>query len=83
MNEAGRMTAMNTQIARAYLTASDPEITKRTGGFVIEEIIRVKMKGSAVSTVGRWQNVAKDKALESLLCRCCRWPCLKPVPSTF
>jgi len=66
MNEAGRMTAMSTQIARAYLTASDPEITKRTWRFVVEEIIKLKIKGAAGSTVGRWQNASKDKALESL-----------------
>jgi integrase len=66
MNEAGRMTAMNTQIARAYLTASDPEITKRTWWFVHQEIKKLKAKGAAVTTQKRWDTVEKDEALEPL-----------------
>ncbi len=67
MNEALRMTQMNTQIARAYLSASDPEITKRTWQFVVDEIIKVKKKGAAASTVQRWGNAAKDEALKPFL----------------
>ena len=57
MNEAGRMPAMNMQIARAYMTASDPEVSKRTWRFVIAEIMKTKMKGSAGSTQERLLSV--------------------------
>src|SRR5690349_20752273 len=38
-NEAGRQTAINLQIARAYLAASDPEIATRKWQLVMEESI--------------------------------------------
>ena len=63
LNEAGRMTQLNMQIARAYLNASDPEITKRTWSHVFDAIIKLQTG----PTQYRWQVAAKDEALAFLL----------------
>jgi len=63
MNEAARLTQLNMQIARAYLNASDPQITRRTWQYVVDEIIKLKTG----PTQHRWQTVAKDAALAALL----------------
>jgi len=41
-NEAEQQPAVNLQIARAYLAASDPAVTTRTWQQVMEEIIKLK-----------------------------------------
>lgn len=41
-NEAFRQPVLNLQIARAYLTAADPEVSKRTWQVVIDEMGRTK-----------------------------------------
>ena len=41
-NEAEQQPAVNLQIARAYLAASDPQIATRTWQFVMEEMVKLK-----------------------------------------
>jgi integrase len=55
-NEAQQQPLINRQIARAYLAAGDPEITKRTWQAVMEEIIKTKHD----ETQQRWVRAAKD-----------------------
>ena len=62
-NEAARQPALNLQIARTYLAASDPLMPKRTWQHVLDEIIKTKTG----PTQYRWTNVAKDKAMIPLL----------------
>src|SRR5260221_4233817 len=62
-NEAARQPALNLQIARTYLAASDPLMPKRTWQHVLDEIIKTKTG----ETQYRWTNVAKDKAMIPLL----------------
>jgi integrase len=61
-NEAHQQPAINLQIARAYLMASDPLIVKRSWQHVMEEIFKTKQG----STLDRWQRAAKDKAFDSI-----------------
>ena len=62
-NEAARQPALNLQIARSYLAASDPLMAKRTWQGVLDEIIKTKTG----ETKYRWSTVAKDRALASVL----------------
>lgn len=57
-NEAEQQPAVNLQIARAYLAASDPQISTRTWQFVMEEMVKLKNG----ETQHRWQTAIKDKA---------------------
>ena len=59
-NEAHEQPAINLQIARAYLMASDPMVVKRTWQDAMEEIVRTKQG----PTQYRWQTAVKDKALD-------------------
>lgn len=59
-NEAEQQPAVNLQIARAYLTASDPAISTRTWQVPLDEIIKLK-RGP---TQARWLVAAKDKAFD-------------------
>jgi hypothetical protein len=61
-NEAERQPAINLQIARAYLAASDPQIATRTWQFVMDEAAKLK-KGP---TLIRWQTAMRDKAFDSI-----------------
>lgn len=61
-NEAHQQPAINLQIARAYLMASDPLIVKRTWQHVMDELVKTKHG----STQERWQRAIKDKALDSI-----------------
>lgn len=61
-SEAVKQPAVNLQIARAYLAASDPQIATRNWQFVMEEMVKLK-KGE---TRHRWQTAIKDKALDSI-----------------
>lgn len=47
-NEAVMQPAMNLQIARAYLVASDPAVSKRTWQFVMNEIVKTKQGPTAI-----------------------------------
>jgi integrase len=60
MNEAGKQPAMNLSLARVYLKHSDPMVSQRTWQHVLDEIIKLKTG----PTQYRWQNAAKDKALD-------------------
>jgi integrase len=60
LNEAGKQPAMNLSLARVYLKHSDPMVSKRTWQHVLDEIIKLKTG----PTQYRWQNAAKDKALD-------------------
>ena len=61
-NEAERQPAINLQIARAYLAASDAQIATRTWQFVMDETAKLK-KGP---TLVRWTTAMKDKAFDSI-----------------
>jgi len=61
-NEAHQQPAINLQIARAYLMASDPLIVKRTWQHVMDEVVKTKHG----STQERWQRAIKDKTLDSI-----------------
>jgi integrase len=60
LNEAGKQPAMNLSLARVYLKHSDPMVSQRTWQHVLDEIIKLKTG----PTQYRWQNAAKDKALD-------------------
>ena len=61
-NEAQQQPIINRQIARAYLAAGDPVISKRTWLEVIQEIIKTK-KGE---THERWIRASKDHAFDTI-----------------
>ena len=61
-NESMRQPVLNRQIARAYLTASDPQIAKRTWQNVMDEIPKLE-RGS---TRERWNTAIKSKAFDSI-----------------
>src|SRR5574341_698808 len=56
-NQARRQPMINLQIAKAYLAASDTEITKRTWQQAFEAIIQLKHG----PTKQRWERAAKEK----------------------
>jgi integrase len=56
--EAQQQPRLNLQIARAYLMASDPDISGRTWQHVMNEIVKTKTG----STQLRWSRAIKDKA---------------------
>jgi integrase len=53
---------VNLQIARAYLTASDPAISTRTWQVPMDEMVKLK-RGA---TQARWRVAVKDKAFDSI-----------------
>ena len=61
-NEAERQPAINLQIARAYLTASDPQVATRNWQFVMDEAAKLK-EGP---TRERWARAMRDGAFDSL-----------------
>jgi len=61
-NEAEEQPAVNLQIARAYLAATDPQIGTRTWRYVMEEMVKLK-RGE---TERRWLVAVKDKALDTV-----------------
>jgi len=63
MNEAMHTRAFNLQLARVYLSASEPKMASRTWADVFDAIIQLK-EGS---TRRRWENARKDVALRTLL----------------
>jgi hypothetical protein len=64
-NEAYQQPVLNLQIARTHLTASDPEIAKRTWQTVMNEIVLTKKNATRV----RWDRAIKDKAFDLLRAR--------------
>jgi integrase len=64
-NEALLQPTVNLQIARAYLTASDPTLRTRTWGDALGVLIDSKHG----STRERWVRASKDKALDHLRSR--------------
>ncbi|MGA9778217.1 MAG: hypothetical protein WBS33_08090, partial [Verrucomicrobiia bacterium] len=60
--EAEQQPAVNLQIARAYLAASDPQIATRNWQFVMDELVKLKKD----QTQDRWQTAIKDKAFDSI-----------------
>jgi integrase len=61
-NEAEQQPAVNLQIARAYLAATDPHIGTRTWRYVMDEMVKLK-RGE---TERRWLVAVKDKALDTV-----------------
>jgi hypothetical protein len=61
-NEACQQPILNLQIARTYLTASDPEIGKRTWQTVMNEIVLTKKNATGI----RWDRAIRDKAFDLL-----------------
>jgi integrase len=61
-NEAEQQPAVNLQIARAYLAASDPLIATRSWQNVMDEIPKLKHG----NTRSRWLTAIKDEALDSI-----------------
>jgi integrase len=59
-NEAEQQPAINLQIARAYLAASDPKIATRDWQWVMDEAERVKQR----PTKERWERAMKDEAFD-------------------
>ena len=59
-NEAEHQPAVNLQIARAYLVASDPSIATRTWQFVMDEMAKLKEGPTLV----RWDRATRDKAFD-------------------
>ena len=60
--EADKQPAINLQIARAYLAATDPQIVTRTWQNVMDEMVRLKTG----ETQRRWQVAVKDKAFAGI-----------------
>jgi len=60
--EAEKQPAINLQIARAYLVASDPKIATRNWQLVMDELVKLKKD----QTQDRWQTAIKDKAFDSI-----------------
>jgi integrase len=61
-NEAYCQPAINVQIARAYLTASDPMLVTRTWQDVMESLIKQKKGTNHL----RWKRAINDKSFESI-----------------
>jgi len=62
-NEAQDQPGFALQMARTYLAAADPTLTKRTWRFAIEELINTKHGENAL----RWQRATKDRAYKKVL----------------
>ena len=62
-NEAQRQPLINLQIARAYLSASDPDSAKRTWAMVMEEMIKTK-RDARTATRRRYAVAIQDKQLD-------------------
>src|SRR6476646_1376959 len=61
-NESFRQPHLNLQLARTYLTASDPMVIARTWQDVMNEIPKLKSGSTRV----RWECAIKAEALDSL-----------------
>ena len=74
-NEAEQQPAVNLQIARAYLAASDKEIATRNWQLVMDEMVKLKKD----ETHRRWQTAIKDKAFDMIR----QLPLLETRPEHF
>jgi integrase len=74
-NEAEQQPAINLQIARAYLAATDSQIATRTWQIVMDETARLK-KGP---TQDRWTRAMRDKAFDPIR----QTPILQTRPENF
>jgi integrase len=61
-NEAHQQPLINLQIARAYLTASDPQIAKRTWNDVMQAMVEQRSGKNRE----RWKRAVLDQAFDSL-----------------
>lgn len=61
-NEACRQPAINIQIARAYLTASDPTLVTRTWQEVMELLVQTKSGPNQY----RWQRAVQDRSFDHI-----------------
>jgi len=59
-NEAHQQPMVNLQIARAYLTASDPQIAKRTWNHVMQTMVQQRLGENRQ----RWERAIRDGAFE-------------------
>jgi len=74
-NEAEQQPAINLQIARAYLAASDQNIATRTWQVVMDEMAKLKWG----PTLERWDRAMKDTAFDSIR----KTAVLEPRPEHF
>jgi integrase len=61
-NEAQRQPAINIQIARAYLTASDPKLVSRTWQEVMDGLVALKRGTNGL----RWERAIHDQGFDGL-----------------
>ena len=61
-NGAHEQPALNLQLARTYLAASDPEVAKRTWQTVMDAVMSTK----SGTTLERWDRAVKDHAFDSI-----------------
>src|SRR5271156_4238650 len=61
-NEAHRQPVLNLQIARTYLTATDPAVAKRTWQAPMDEMTRTKTGPTLI----RYRRAMLDKALDHI-----------------
>jgi integrase len=61
-NQAHEQPALNLQLARTYMAASDPQAVKRTWQFVMDAISTTKTG----PTLYRWRTAIKDHAFDSI-----------------
>jgi hypothetical protein len=74
-NEAHRQPAINIQIARAYLTASDPKLVSRTWQEVTESLAASKSGNNQK----RWLRAIEDRSFDHIR----HVPSSKPGPIIF
>jgi hypothetical protein len=60
MNEAHQQPAFSLQMARAYLMASDPAVSKRTW----QDVLNVILESRDGETKARWERAALDKRFD-------------------
>jgi len=65
-NEAAYQPAFNSQMARAYLVAGDPDIGKRTWAQVIDALKQSKTTSTVVNTSDRYESAFNEKVFEAL-----------------
>src|SRR5579859_1341086 len=75
-NEAEQQPAVNLQIARAYLAATDRDISTRTWQYVMEEIVKLK---HVEETRRRWLVAVKNKEFDTIR----HMPVLETRPEQF
>jgi hypothetical protein len=61
-NEAHQQPALNLQLARTYLAASDPAVAQRTWQMALDALVSTKTG----ATHARWRRAARDRAFDSI-----------------